>query len=201
MDVRTVANTDAEAVVSTLAEAFYHYPVMRYVLADEVADFDTAFEELIRLFVMSRVICDDLLLGIGEGPQLRAAAAVSLPRGSDPPAELAEYRQVVWSRFPPAAKQRYDDFCAACARFDIPQVHHHLNMIGTRTAHQGEGLGRRLIEHVQALAADHPYSTGVSLSTENPANVPFYQNLGFELTGHAAVGPGLETWNFFRPNP
>ena len=42
-------------------------------------------------------------------------------------------------------------------------------------------------------------SAGVSLSTESQQNLPLYAHFGYQQLGHAVVGPGLETWAFFRP--
>lgn len=199
MQVRTIPYEQVDSVVDTLCEAFYHYPVMRYVIGGQAGEFERHYPRLIRLFVMGRVLSQEPLLGIGDGAQLEAAAAVSLPDTEGISEELAEYRKAAWARLEPAAKARYDAFCEACARFDVEAPHHHLNMIGVRQAHQGKGLARKLIEYVEGLSDKHPRSRGVSLSTEDAANVPFYEHLGFELTGHAEVGPGLETWNFFKP--
>lgn len=198
MKVRNIEYDRVDEVVATLHEAFYDYPVMRFTLGRDVADFDTMHERLIRLFVMGRVFCKESLLGIGESNQLDAAAAVNLPETTGIPDALREYRQEVWATFKPEAKSRYDAFVSACAQFDVDLPHHHLGMIGVRNAHKGSGLGRILVEHVIEMAEQHPKSHGVSLSTENPSNVPFYKYMGFDLTGHAQVAPGFETWNFFR---
>jgi hypothetical protein len=39
---------------------------------------------------------------------------------------------------------------------------------------------------------------GVSLTTENPDNVPLYQHFGYRIVGTSNVGPGLTTWGFYR---
>jgi len=57
-----------------------------------------------------------------------------------------------------------------------------------------------LLERVHTMSREHPESRGVSLTTESAANVPFYQRLGYGLVGHGRIGPGLESWGFFRPN-
>lgn len=199
MQAASIAYEHLDAVVSTLHEAFIDYPVMRYVLGTESPDFEVRHARLIRLFVMGRVLNRDPLFGIGEPDGPLAVATVTLPGPSPNPPELAEYRAREWAYLGPEAQARYDAFCAACAHFDVNEPHHHLNMLGVRRSHQGQGLGRMLVEHVIDLAGQHGGSAGVSLSTENPANLPFYRALGFELTGHAEVGPGLETWNLFRP--
>lgn len=71
-------------------------------------------------------------------------------------------------------------------------------MIGVRGAHRGDGLGRLLLHAVHDHARERPGCRGVSLTTENPANVPLYQYFGYDLVAHAEVAPGLESWGFFR---
>lgn len=198
MNVQNIDYEFAESVVDTLHEAFYDYPVMRFVLGPNVENFESRHVRLIRLFVMARVFCNEPLLGIGDRNNLSAVAVVSLPETKGIPVELTEYRKQVWATFESEAKARYDAFAAACSQFDVELPHHHLNMIGVRRSHQGSGFGRKIVEHVIGIAEQHPGSYGVSLSTEHASNVPFYEYLGFELTGHAKVGPGLQTWNFFR---
>ena len=39
---------------------------------------------------------------------------------------------------------------------------------------------------------------GVTLTTEDPSNVPLYEHFGYQVVGHARVAPGLESWGFFR---
>lgn len=46
--------------------------------------------------------------------------------------------------------------------------------------------------------ARHERTEGVTLVTEDRANVRFYERLGYGVVGHARVAPGLETWGLFR---
>jgi hypothetical protein len=38
----------------------------------------------------------------------------------------------------------------------------------------------------------------VTLTTEDPVNVPLYQRFGYRILGHVEVGADLESWGFFR---
>jgi len=82
--IRTISSEKVDQVLETLSEAFYHYPVLRYVIGGNVADFDEQFRRLVRMFVMARVLSDEPLLGIGEDTYMYAAAAVSLPGNMGP---------------------------------------------------------------------------------------------------------------------
>ena len=198
MNVQNIDYGRVDEVVDTLHEAFYDYPVMKFVLGADAPDFRRLHERMTRLFVMGRVYSKEPLFGIGDPNRLAAAAIVSLPETDGTPDALHEYRQQVWATFEPAARCRYDKYVSACASFDIDLPHHHLNMVGVRKAHKGTGLGRALVEHVIRKSDRHEDSHGVSLTTELASNVSFYERLGFEVTGHIEVAPGFETWNFFR---
>ena len=73
-------------------------------------------------------------------------------------------------------------------------------MIGVCRAHQRRGLARTLLHEVHQLAQLSPAGTGVSLTTEDPRNVAFYQRQGYEIIGHTQVTSELQAWSFFRPN-
>ena len=69
-----------------------------------------------------------------------------------------------------------------------------------RRAAKGKGVGRRLLEHVHLMSREDSGSQGVTLTTEDEANVSLYQHSGYEMVGDATVGWGLQTWGFFRPD-
>jgi GNAT superfamily N-acetyltransferase len=86
------------------------------------------------------------------------------------------------------------------SRFQVGVPHIHLSVIGVRRSMQGRGLGRVLLEHVQELSRSAARSQGVTLTTEDPINVPFYEHAGYEIVGHARIADELETWGMFRRN-
>jgi ribosomal protein S18 acetylase RimI-like enzyme len=187
----------ANEVVSVLTDAFTGYPVMEHVLGPELAGHHGT---LIRLFVMARVLRGEPLLGIRRQGELIAAGIVSFPgQAPTPPAFLA-LREQTWRVLGPEAERRYTAFGEATAGFAFPQGAVHLNMLGARRSAQRQGLGRAILDAVQEIARARPGSPGVELTTERLENVAYYQRFGFELVGHARVGPGLESWGFFRPN-
>ena len=99
-----------------------------------------------------------------------------------------------------AARARYEAFGAAWETFTVHEPQVHLNMIGVARSHRGQGLGRVLLDAVHGMSQDHPLSTGVSLTTEDPANVPLYEHVGYRVVGRQTVAEGVETWGFFRPD-
>lgn len=46
-----------------------------------------------------------------------------------------------------------------------------------------------------------PESAGVSLTTETPRNLPFYEHFGYRILGQGETPDGkLRSWTLFRPD-
>ena len=194
-----------EGVVDVLSEAFFDYPVMRFVIGPGEVDYPARLRTLVEFFVRARIFRGEHLLGVRDSEGLAAAAIVSRPDGSPAPAGFLEYRRRIWAELGPEAEARYDAFGEAGDRVQKRSNCHrvlrlHLNMIGVRASGQGRGLGRKLLERVHRLSAEDPASEGVSLNTEVEANLALYEHFGYRLIGEAEVAPGLTTWGFWRPD-
>jgi GNAT superfamily N-acetyltransferase len=197
--IETLTRDDLGEVVDVLAEAFHDYPVMRYVLSDS-EEYDADVRTLIGFFATSRMHRDEVVLGDRSVGALRGVALVSYPGRRESPPELADLREATWARLGAPARARYETFGDAAGAIDIAVPHLHLNMLGVRDAARGTGAGRRLLEAVHALSVADPDSEGVSLSTEDPANVDLYLHFGYHVVGQADVDGALTTWVFFRPD-
>ena len=68
-----------QKVTRVLCDAFYDYPVMRYVLGGHPEDYEGRLSTLIHFFVMARVLRNEELLGTMDGADLAATALVSYP--------------------------------------------------------------------------------------------------------------------------
>jgi GNAT superfamily N-acetyltransferase len=203
MTVTTLSFDQLVEIVSVLSDAFQDYPVMRYVLGPDVpavgAPYKVRLHRLVQLFASARAYRGEPMMGVrDDSGALAAAAVMSLPRSSNPLPAFIALRESVWAELGAEARSRYDAYLAAANFFAASGPHHHLNMIGVRKARQRLGLARELLEAVHKVASDDLQSTGVSLTTERPENLPFYERFGYEVVGHARVGPDLETWGLFR---
>lgn len=189
---------DAEAVTKVLCDAFFDYPVMRFVLQDSADRYGPHLRKFVNFFVMARVLRGEPIVGVVEGDTLTAVALVSSPEDKEGPDPLGPLREKVWEELGPVARSRYESFSQACRPFFAGIQHIHLNMIGVLGSRQGMGFGRRLLEHIHSMSRQTLDSSGVSLTTESPANVRLYEHFGYEVVGHAPVGLKLETWGLFR---
>jgi GNAT superfamily N-acetyltransferase len=196
--VRVLTPGDAGAVIDVFCDAFAQYPVMRHVLGETASGDRSRLETLIRFFVSARVLRGEPMLGIEMGGTLAAAATTSFSDGPASPPEFATLREETWRALGDEARDRY----AACVKawgplgVDVPNVH--LNMIGVRALARGTGLARELLDAVLELSRRRPGSQGVTLTTEDPANLALYEHCGFHVVGHARIVPNLESWGLFR---
>ncbi|MCI0435507.1 MAG: GNAT family N-acetyltransferase [Gemmatimonadetes bacterium] len=193
-----VPRADAPRVVEVLCDAFHDYPVMRFVIGDSGAAYAARLSRLIGFFVAARALRNDPMLAVTRETDLCGAATVSFPGRSAAPVDLEDLRESVWQELGDDARARYEACTATWEPFTVDVPHIHLNMIGVRRSLHGQGIARRLLDRVHAICAETPGARGVTLSTEDPANVPFYEHMGYEVVVHARVAPDLETWGFFR---
>jgi GNAT superfamily N-acetyltransferase len=187
MDVLNLSKENIPEITSVLCEAFYNYPVMKYVLGEK-EDYDKRLCKMVTFFVSARALRKEPLLGIyNSDNKLVAAAAVTLPGDIPSPPDLLKLRDELWAALGSEEKARYENYGSVASALLPKEPHHHLNMIGVRNDYQGKGLARQLINRVEELVSEHPTSTGVSLNTEVEANVNFYLHLGYDLLGKATV--------------
>jgi GNAT superfamily N-acetyltransferase len=188
----------ADDVVRVLCEAFADYPVMRYVLGDQDG-YSERLRTLIGFFHGARVLRGDAILGVSDEGKLVAVALTSLPDRVDPP-ELELLGERTWGVLGSDARARYGDCVRAWESTGVDEPYIHVNMLAVVPGSQGRGLGRVLLERVQAMSRERADSRGVTLSTERERNVALYRHLGYRVVGQATIAPGVETWDFFRPD-
>lgn len=198
MKVVNIYRENAADVTDVLCEAFYNYPVMKYVLGEK-EDYDSRLRKLVTFFVSARALRNEPMFGIyNPENRLIAAAIVTLPEVITQPEELEIKREDLWAEIGSDERMRYEAYGKAASDLHLSEPHHHLNMIGVRNYYQGKGLARQLITAVEELVSDHPTSLGVSLNTEVESNVNFYLHLGYKLVGQTNVDKNIQTWGFFK---
>ena len=191
----------ADEAVEVLFDAFHDYPVMRYVVGDAGADYDRRLRMLIGVFVARRVDHAHPILAIEENGEVAGVATLTLPGDPGPPSAAFDARvEALWQDLGQDTKSRMERLVEVWKRLTVPGPQYHLNMLGVRRARAGQGLGRILLDEVHRISREHPDSTGVSLSTEDPKNVPLYEHCGYQVRFHERVAPALETWILFRPD-
>jgi len=196
--VRPLPADQSAVAVEILCEAFHDYPVMRYVLGADQEDYDRSLASLIGFFVAARVWRNEPMLAVDEAGDTVAVAILTPPGVREAPPGFFEQREVTWRELGDAARARYEGLGEIWQEVGVADPNLHLNMIGVRRGHDGRGHGRRLLDEVHRMSAADPESTGVTLTTEDPANVPVYQHCGYGIVAEREVPGVLTTWGFFR---
>jgi GNAT superfamily N-acetyltransferase len=196
MKIERLTRDHKAEVVSVLSAAFHDYPVMRFVLKSEGADYEKDLNALVGFFCEVRLTRDWPVLGIrAEDGSLAAAALVNdvllnpLPLPEEP---LQQLKQTI-------GDEAYERLVAYEDQSSIgePKVlHHFLGMIGVHPNYQKKGYAAALMNFVKEMASKNPDSNGVCLSTEIPWNVRFYEHHGYRVISEADVGE-LHSWCMF----
>lgn len=172
---------------------------MRYVLKNADNRYKEHLYALIGFFVDSRLMRNWPLFGIRLRDGLVAVAAANSPGKKPRPRELQNVYEQMTMLIGKEATSRLEAFERASGLLVPDAPFYYLGMIGVRPEWQRQGLAGTLIDHLHVVSEADPLSTGVCLSTEDPANVALYQHLGFRVIGEADTGE-LHTWGMFREN-
>lgn len=185
-------------VIDVFADAFHDYPLMQWVVGPE-GDVAARVRRLIAFFVSRRVMRGGPMLGVIDGPRLVGAAALTLPNEPAPPPSITALDVDVWRDLGEPARMRYQAYADTTSPF-FARIgpHHHLNMIGIRCSHMGQGLARPLLDAVVRMSDADPNSNGVSLTTERARNVKLYEHFGYSVISHKTVSEDVQTWGLLR---
>ncbi|MFW5876944.1 MAG: GNAT family N-acetyltransferase [Myxococcota bacterium] len=202
-EVFTIDDTTLRPTARALADAFVDDPLFRFLAADEDA--------LHRWLPAAQEANLRMTLPDGHTYGLRAPSGevvgglCMLPPGRFPPsigrnlaflwALLSKPRP--WIPIPGRALRRGAPYLAAWDAMHYPEPHWYLYNLGVAKHRQGEGGGRRLVEHALALAAVEKLP--VYLETQTESNLGFYRRMGFEVTDRKEPHPrGPGTWGLLR---
>ncbi|MGY1770998.1 GNAT family N-acetyltransferase [Blastococcus sp. SYSU D00813] len=187
--VRRATPDDVPAAVDVLADAFTGYAWTRWTV--DADDHRRRLGELHRLYLQAVALPHGHVdLGVtGEGP---VAVAVWLGSSAVP--------EEVWASVGPAAAALAGSRAPAAAAADAALAPHRasgehvlLASVGVARAHQGRGLGARLL--AAGLARADRDRLPVHLETSAARNRRLYRQLGFEETGVVDLpGGGPRTW-------
>ncbi|WP_067177920.1 GNAT family N-acetyltransferase [Microtetraspora niveoalba] len=189
--VRLADQADIEPAVRTLTRAFADYPWTRHtVAADDHLGRVARFQEL---FVAR--------IGLPHGrvwvtPDCEAVSVWTTPDDTgvgEVFAELAPaFAELSGDRAPFSESAE-----AAMAPHRPAEPVWFLGTVGVDPGHQGQGLGRAVIE--PGLDAADEAGVAAFLETSTEANVRLYRRLGFEVTAEVDLpGNGPRTWAMIR---
>jgi GNAT superfamily N-acetyltransferase len=191
-----ISSDRLDEMIEVLAESFFNYPTMRYILRGSGPRYPTRLRTLVGSFARSRVEVGSPLLGVetGQPPKFVAAALID-PPGRPPRSDGDELLEPIGQR----AVQRLRNFETAIAPLEPDRGFYYLGMVGVLRGYRGRGYSKLLVDRVIDMSAADADSEGVLLTTEQEANIPLYESMGFVTRGDAVTADKrLHSWTMFR---
>jgi GNAT superfamily N-acetyltransferase len=173
-----VPESERDLAIRTLVSAFEEDPVERWLYPDD-AEYREHFPAFVAAFG-GAAFHDQTVWRLGDFD----AVAFWFGPGREPDSDA-----VVRVLLETTAEDLHPDAFATLeqmAQGHPEHQHWYLPWFGVERAHQGEGLGTRLMRH--CLEIVHRSGLPAYLETPNPRTVPFYERAGFSVTGVAQAG-------------
>ena len=209
VSVSRLRDAELETAARLLARAFRDNPLNRAVIRSD----DPARRERANRHGMRGLL--PVALGHAEvfaarlGVRL-VGVLVGLPPGTYPlpPPPLRERLRSVWGQGLGVAARWGEVFAELHARHPAGP-HWTLGTLGVEPAHQGQGVGTRLVQHWLEHVAEQEALPGeadgppdprgpIYLETDREANLAFYRALGFEPIAEELL-LGVRVWCLLRP--
>jgi ribosomal protein S18 acetylase RimI-like enzyme len=194
MEVARFDMTQVEALSEMLARAFFHDPMMTFILPEAGAR-KGALPWLLRSGANAGGLFGEVYATPGQ-----AGAAVWLAPGQHHLTEDKFARcgfAEAFARMSPDATERFQQVMGhlgAVHDRDVREPHWYLLILGVDPVCQGNGMGSALIQPILQRAAEARLPC--FLNTFNPDNVPFYKRHGFQVVREEDIpGGGLRFWN------
>lgn len=190
LEVRRGRTNDITIASQVLADAFQDYPWTRWTVE---AERHTDRIEVLQQLALAEYVMPhgEAWVGILDG-EMVSVACWMLPNKPIPP-ERFERTASLRKKF---EGNRHEASLAADSVLEPLKPAHpayYLATIGTRPSHQGEGIGKAVLQPM--LDRIRTENAAAYLETSSPANVRFYTGLGFTVTHHLFIpGGGPETW-------
>lgn len=186
MQITAATSSDLDPAIDCLASAFAADPLTQFLFGPGPGYRDRV-SQFFSLLMRARLALDMPVLLARDAAAIHGGVmGYTTARPSWPKAIADE-----WDHFEnsiPGLAERMAAYDAIAERFKPSLPHYYLGVIGVDPAMHGRGVGARLIQAFCARSVSDRLSCGVYLETANPANVPFYERAGFEITGQGRLG-------------
>ncbi|BEP16268.1 GNAT family N-acetyltransferase [Acidothermaceae bacterium B102] len=183
-----ISQDERPPALRTLSSAFADDPVVRWLWPD-----DTEYAEVFPRFADA---FGGRAFDEGTAWRLGDLSAVALWLA---PGVVADDGPIVEVMAGSVAQQKHDDMFATLEQLGDRHPsypHWYLPWLGVDAAHQGQGLGSRLMTPcLERVDADH---LPAYLETPNPRTLPFYARHGFDVVGTAQAGACPPLWLMSR---
>jgi ribosomal protein S18 acetylase RimI-like enzyme len=186
---------DIPQLAHLLAESLFDDPLQRWMFPDATRRMATS-EWMFRRLLKSK-IAQRTVRVIRDNNQQVASVAVWTPPHPPAPTRWEHYSESLFMRWVHGKRihEIRDGFTALAAR--LPRVRYwYLQVLATSPAQRGQGHAGRLVHEQLTLST----ASGelIALQTSNPANLAYYQKLGFEVADELVLQNRFPVWLMCR---
>ncbi|MCL6414813.1 GNAT family N-acetyltransferase [Aestuariirhabdus sp. Z084] len=182
---------------SLLFHAYRECPIYQRLFSSELEGFSQRLRSGIREMCNIYFSAEDPVLGIMANERLAGVAVLSSPNSK----RLADILSWRWKMMLTAGfgctdrvreyQGRVADHLMDC--YQVP-------LIGVSAQQRHHGLGKLLLDEIHKRVESDSNARGVVIDTANPAFLPYYEELGYQVIDTLAVD-GFEEKVLMRPNP
>jgi GNAT superfamily N-acetyltransferase len=191
IQIRRAESWDGLDVAIALTDAFFYDPVVTWTMPDV----DRRGRRLLPLFstMAESFLPHNEVRVTGDG----IGAALWLPPGAEAvPAEDAEQLGATFAALLGPDAPRLFELMELLDAHHPQEPCYYLQLVGVVPAHQGRGLGTRLMRPV--LDQCDAQGIGAYLEATTPASRRLYERLGFAVTGEISPAGGPPLWPMWR---
>jgi GNAT superfamily N-acetyltransferase len=193
-----------KAAASVIAQAFRHEGFISSTLRLSTPEQLERLTKMADLQLRFYHNAGHMLLAATKDGEVAGVAIVTLPHPKPLKRWYAQIASIV-ARLPRVApilsqvkwRQTIKVGLKILPRAGLAEPHYRLEMLGVAPGFQGQGIGGRLLEEIQAHCDQDTEATGVYLYTADEANTMFYARRGYEVLAIKKAGP-LMIWFMFR---
>ena len=182
----------------------HDYPAFRYIHQNRSGD---AYEDAMRLtfeyYIELEWLDGEMVLGCWDNEALVGGMLLRRPEAADTFDPSHPVTLEFISKIGDEAWDRLDGF-ELMLEENTPapeQGSFEIVLLGVNPDLQSNGYGRFMLDYAAAIAREHPTTNLISLSTESPEKVSFYEHFGYEKVTTVRFGPVESTSFILRVNP
>lgn len=196
LEVRLVSRDHAVAVVSVLTDAYALERTFNGLFAGHRPRFQQRLRAFMREYTRFHLDDNQSLLALIHEGRVIGAALFCAPGAHRLQRFSARSQLALLSTVGVRGAVRYLRYQSALKASMPASEWCFMPLVGVLREFQGQGYGRRLLEHAWSLSCDMPESSGIALGSGAGQAQAFYRGLGFQPVGELDFRGTRETFFF-----
>lgn len=182
--VRALAVEEVDVAAAIMAHAFADETTTRFFYRGTAEERRPHLHTMFEIGLTGRIGFKQPALGAFVNGDLAGACILDLPNSEKWPEELMKRWDDFEAALPTGTSERFEAYGILKKLHRPATPHAYLVAIGVAPEHQGQGVGRALLDEASVIAESSP----VVLDTMESGNVAAYQRCGYSILAEAILG-------------